>query len=121
MKLRNDGKRRSGESKPQNGTLEILCLPVLGTEFRLPQQTSSRPFSLRDLIRLLDSVEEDSDPGWKRFGFVLSFNQCTLDFGTDLETLRDFTSTSSDCYPDLASHYGKMMDESYCAEEKRLV
>jgi hypothetical protein len=58
------------------------------------------------------------DPEWKRFGFVLSFNQCNLDCGTDLETLRDFTSTSSDCYPNLASHYSQVIDEWYSLQEK---
>jgi hypothetical protein len=71
-----------------------------GTEIRLPQQPCSRPFSLLELIHFLDSVEQDSDSEWRRFGFVLSFNQCNLDCGTDLETLRDFTSASSDYFPD---------------------
>jgi hypothetical protein len=118
MKIRNDGKRRSGESKPQNGTLEILCLPVLGTEFRLPQQPCSRQFSLLKLIHFLDSVEQDSDPEWRHFGFVLSLNQCNLDCGTDLETPRDFTSVSSDYYPGLASQHGQMIDEWYSIQEK---
>jgi hypothetical protein len=82
------------------------------TEFLLPQQTSRRPFSLGQLIRFLDSVEqEDADPSWNRFGFVLSPNQCNLECGTDLETLRDFTSVSSDFYPDLASHYREAIEE----------
>ena len=53
------------------------------------------------------------------FGFVLSFNQCNLDCGTDLEALRDFTSITSDYYLDLASYYRQVMDEWYSAEEKR--
>jgi hypothetical protein len=40
-----------------------------GTEFRLPQQTSSRPFSLRELIRFLNSVEHpEGDARWRRSG-----------------------------------------------------
>jgi hypothetical protein len=73
-----------------------------------------------ELIHFLDSVEQDSDPEWRHFGFVLSFNQCNLDCGTDLETLRDFTSISSDHYPDLASHYAQVMDEWYSVQKKLL-
>jgi hypothetical protein len=47
------------------------------------------------------------------FGFARSFNECNLDCGTDLETLRDLTSVSSDHYADLASHYSQVMDECY--------
>jgi hypothetical protein len=89
------------------------------TEFGLSQNTSSRPFSPHGLIGFLDSVEHpQADLSWKRFGFVLSFNQCNLDCGTDLETLRAFTGISSDYYPDLASHYDQGMDEWYSVQEK---
>ena len=86
------------------------------TEFRLPQQTSSRPFSLGELVRFLDSVERVdnfAEPSWSQFGFVLSWNQCNLDCGSDLEDLRDFTLVSSDYYSDLASHYKHATAEWY--------
>ena len=85
------------------------------TEFRLPQRTSARPFSLVELIRFLDSVEqiEVTEPSWNRFGFVLSWNQSNLECGSDLETLREFTRVSSDYYPDLASHYSEAIEEWY--------
>jgi hypothetical protein len=57
-----------------------------------------------------------ADLSWKRCGFVLSFNECNLDCGTDLETLRDFTSISSDYYPDLASHCRQVMEEWYSVQ-----
>jgi hypothetical protein len=42
------------------------------TEFGLAQQTSQRPFSLRELIVFLDSAKHyDGDPNWLRFGFPL--------------------------------------------------
>jgi hypothetical protein len=45
------------------------------TEFGLPQQTSQRPFSLRELIAFLDSVKDyGADPRWRRFGFPLVYN-----------------------------------------------
>ena len=68
------------------------------------------------MIRFLDSVEHpEADPEWKRFGFVLSFNQTSLECGTDLETLKDFTSVESDFYPELGQHYGRAIDEWYQA------
>jgi hypothetical protein len=91
------------------------------TEFGLPQQTSQRPFSLRELIVFLDSVRHyDGDPNWHRFGFPLVYNECNLDGGADLETLRDFTRVSSDFYPDLAFHYSRVIDEWYSVREKLL-
>jgi hypothetical protein len=45
------------------------------------------------------------------------FNQYNLDCGTDLETLRNFSSISSDYYPDLASHYGQVMEEWFLSKK----
>jgi hypothetical protein len=85
------------------------------TEFRLPQQTSRRPFSLGGLIRFLNSVEEvdRSEPSQAQFGSVLFYNQRNLEGGTDLETLRDFIRVGSDYYPDLAAHYAKAIEQLY--------
>ena len=46
------------------------------SEFKLPQRTSSHPFSLRGLICFLDAVKHcKADPTWNRFGFAsLSIN-----------------------------------------------
>ena len=57
------------------------------------------------------------DPAWQAFGFVLSFNECNLEGGADLETLWSFTSVSSDFYPGLASHYSQLIDDWYAARE----
>jgi hypothetical protein len=106
-------------ARPSGSRIKYKLVDEYQTKFQLPQETSSRPFSLRELIRFLDSVEqEDADPSWNRFGFVLSSNQCNLECGTDLETLRDFTSVSSDFYPDLGSHYREAMEEWYLTRER---
>jgi hypothetical protein len=106
-------------ARPTGSRIKYSLLDEYNTEFCLPQKTSCRPFSLRELIRFLDSVEqEDADPSWNRFGFVLSSNQCNLDCGTDLETLRDFTSVSSDFYPELGSHYREAIEEWYLGRER---
>jgi hypothetical protein len=109
----------SVRARPTGSRIKYSLLDEYNTEFCLPQKTSCRPFSLRELIRFLDSVEqEDVDPSWNRFGFVLSSNQCNLDCGTDLETLRDFTSVSSDFYPELGSHYREAIEEWYLGRER---
>jgi hypothetical protein len=105
-------------ARPVGSRIKYQLVDEYETEFRLPQQASSRPFSLGELIWFLDSVERVDDniePSWNQFGFVLSANQCNLECGTELETLRDFTRVSSDYYPDLASHYTEAIEEWYDA------
>jgi hypothetical protein len=77
-------------ARPAGSRIRYRLVDEYQTEFRLPQQTSARPFSLHELIRLLDSVErvDMTDLSWDRFGFVLSYNQCNLECGSDLESLR---------------------------------
>ena len=102
-------------ARPLNSRIRYRLVDEYSSEFRLPQQTSSRPFSLGELIRFLDSVEQvdTTEPGWAEFGFVLSSSQCNLECGADLDTLRDFTRVESDYYPDLASHYAEAIEEWY--------
>ena len=104
-------------ARPAGSRVRYRLVDEYQTEFRLPQQMSARPFFLRELIWLLDSVErvEVIDPSWNRFGFVLSYNQCNLECGSDLESLRNFTRVSSDYYPELASHYSEAIEEWYGA------
>jgi hypothetical protein len=104
-------------ARPVGTRIKYRLVDEYSSEYRLPQQTSSRPLSLGELIRFLDSVEQGdvSEPSWTQFGFVLSSSQCNLECGADLETLRDFTQVESDYYPDLASHYAKAIQEWYDA------
>jgi hypothetical protein len=105
-------------ARPSGSRIKYRVVDEYATEFLLPQQTSRRPFSLRQLIWFLDSVEHpEADASWNRFGFVLSFNECNLECGTDLETLQDFTSVSSDFYPELGSHYREAIEEWYLGRE----
>jgi hypothetical protein len=107
----------SFRARPLGSRIKYRLVDEYSSEFQLPQQTSSRPLSLGELIRFLDSVEQEgvSEPSWTQFGFVLSSNQCNLDCGGDLEDLRDFTRVESDYYPDLASHYAEAIEEWYQA------
>jgi hypothetical protein len=101
--------------RPSGSRIRYRLVDEYQSEFRLPQQTAARPFSLGELIRFLDSVEQAdvTEPNWNRFGFILCWNQSSLECSSDLETLRDFTRVSSDYYPDLASHYNEAIEEWY--------
>jgi len=58
---------------------------------------------------------------WRGFPTGCNVILDELDCGTDLETLRDFTSVSSDFYPfypDLASHYARVIEEWYSGHEQ---
>ena len=67
-------------ARPVGSRIKYRLIDEYSSQFRLPQQTSSRPFSLGELIGFLDSVEQDevSEPSWNKFGFVLSSNHCNL-------------------------------------------
>jgi len=106
-------------ARPTGSRIKYKLVDEYQTEFQPPQETSRRPFSLGQLVRFLDAVEHpEADASWKTFGFVLSFNECNLDCGTDLEALRDFTSVSSDFYPGLGSHYREAIEEWYLGRER---
>ena len=104
-------------ARPSGSRIRYRLVDEYQTEFRLPQQTSRRPFSLGELVQFLDSVEpaDVGELSWAQFGFVLSYSQCNLECGADLETLRDFVRVESDYYPDLAAHYSQAIEDWYQA------
>jgi hypothetical protein len=108
----------SFRARPTGSRIEHRLVDEYESEFTLPQRTSRRPFSLRQLIRFLDSIQQvgSGDPSWDRFGFVLSFNQCNLEWGAVLKDLQNFTQVYSDQYPDLASHYSRKIADWYKAQ-----
>jgi hypothetical protein len=111
----------SVRARPRGKRIEYSVCDEYQVEYGLPQKTSRQPFSLRELIRFLDSVEHpEHDPEWERFGFILSFNQTSLDCSGDLEVPEDFTSVQSDFYPDLGRHYDRAIDEWYQARVAEL-
>jgi hypothetical protein len=102
----------SVRARPRSRRIEYSVCDEYQVEYRLAQKTSSRPLSLGELIRFLDSVEHpDAEPEWERFGFVLSFNETNLCCGADIETLEDFTRVGSDFYPELGQHYVRAIGE----------
>src|SRR6201984_385995 len=105
-------------ARPRGKRIEYTVCDEYESEFKLPQRSSSHPFSLRKLIWFLDNVEHrESDPGWNRFGFVLSYNQCNLDCGCPLDELRNFTHVASDFYPGLSVHYAKTIADWYYMQQ----
>jgi hypothetical protein len=85
-------------ARPSDSRIKYRVADEYQTEFSIPQQTSMRPFSLRELIQFLDAIEHpEADLSWKRSGSSFSDNQCNLDCGADLENPPDFTNVSSDC------------------------
>ena len=107
-------------ARPIGSRIKYSLVDEYKTVYRLPQQTSSRPLSLRELIRFLDLVEQPdlTEPAWSRFGFILSFNESSLDCGADLDDLRDFTRLGSDYYPDLAEHYFRTVEDWYAGRRE---
>jgi hypothetical protein len=102
----------SVRARPRGRRIEYSVCDEYQVEYGLPRKTSNRPLSLGELIRFLDSVEHpEAEPEWRRFGFVLSFNETNLCCGADLETLEGFTSVGSDFYPELGQHYARAIDE----------
>src|SRR5260221_14205166 len=107
-------------ARPIGSRIRYRLVDEYETEYRLPQQTSRRPFSLRELVRFLEFVEQPdlSDPTWSRFGFVLSFNESCLGCGADLRDLRDFTRLDSDYYPDRVTAYSQALEEWYADQRE---
>jgi hypothetical protein len=97
-------------ARPSTERIRYRLVDGYQTEFRLSRQTSQCPFSLRELIIFVDSVEDNGlDANWHRFGFPLVFNEFHFETDRDLDALRDFTRVSSDFYPDLERHYGQVI------------
>jgi len=83
-------------------------------EFSLWTDSSLKPFTLKELIEFLDkSSQGDGYPG----GLSLSYNNSNADSGLDRESLEDFTTISSEIYPQLEEHYDRVFAD-WVAEEK---
>ena len=84
------------------------------SEFTLWRDTSIKPFSLKELIEFLDKSSQGIGyPG----GLSLSYNNSNADSGLDRESLEDFTTISSEIYPQLEEHYDRVFAD-WVAEEQ---
>ena len=76
--------------------------------------SSKKPFSLKELIEFLDnSTQEIGYQG----GLSLSYNNYNAEGGIDRESLEEFTTISSEIYPQLEEHYQHVFAD-WVAEEK---
>ena len=89
------------------------------SEFVFKPRSSTRPLALGQLVDSLDSVEnlgggdlDVPDAAWLRHGWVLHFNETNRACSDTEDSVeyRDFTSISSEFYPDLARHYKRLID-----------
>jgi hypothetical protein len=97
--------------------IEYRVVDEYQCEFVFEPTSSSKPLTLGQLIDSLDRVEQsgggfDFDSVWLRHGWVLSANETNRacsDTG-DSVPYRNFTSISSEFYPDLVRHYRWLID-----------
>jgi len=76
--------------------------------------SSKKPFTLKELIEFLDnSTQEIGYQG----GLSLSYNNYNAEGGLDRESLEEFTTISSEIYPQLEEHYQHVFRD-WVAEKK---
>ena len=84
-------------------------------EFSLWTDSSLKPFTLKELIEFLDNSSQGLGyPG----GLSLSYNNSNADSGLDREGLEDFTTISSEIYPQLEKHYDRVFSDWIEEEEE---
>jgi hypothetical protein len=99
--------------------IEYRVVDEYQSEFFFRPQSSTSPLTLGQLIDSLDEVEnlggpqlDAGEPAWLRHGWVLHFNEtnraCNPTEGS--VPYRNFTHVGSEFYPDLARHYGRLID-----------
>ena len=97
--------------------IEYRVVDEYQSEFVFKPHSSTRSLTLGQLIDSLDSLEQsggelDIDAVWLRHGWVLvanETNRACSDTG-DSVPYRNFTTVSSEFYPDLARHYRWLID-----------
>jgi hypothetical protein len=107
-------------ARPSGSRILYRICDEYDSSYKLPQKSSSQPFSLAEFIRFLDAVDQGtSKPDWSQFGFVLEFNESNFDSGAALEDFREFSRIESEFYPELELHYAQAIEEWYeaCAAE----
>ncbi len=88
-------------------TIEYSVVDEHDGKFNLWTEWSDKPFSLSELVDFIDRTELE---GSSYSGLSLSFNNSNAEC-MDKEDLVGFTTISSEIYPDLEDHYGKVFTE----------
>ena len=87
-------------------------------EFSLWTDSSVKPFTLKELIEFLYKASQGLGyPG----GLSLSYNNSNADSGLDRESLEDFTTISSEIYPQLEKHYDHVFADWGAEEQEKEV
>ncbi|WP_424315684.1 hypothetical protein [Haloferula sp.] len=76
------------------------------TDFSFTPKTSNKPLTQGELIAMIDGVDDGRDGG-----LALCYNQMNADGGSCPESLREFTTLSSEFYPDLYDHYDEIHED----------
>ena len=91
----------------EDDTIHYSVVDEYEGKFSLETESGDDPFSLAELIQFIDGTELE---GSSYSGLSLSFNNSNAE-GMDKEDLVGFTTISSEIYPDLEDHYGKVFTE----------
>ena len=91
----------------ESETIEYSVVDEHDGKFNLWTEWSDKPFSLSELVEFIDRTELE---GSSYSGLSLSFNNSNAEC-MDKEDLVGFTTISSEIYPDLEDHYGKVFTE----------
>ena len=91
----------------EDDTIHYSVVDEYEGKFTLETESGDDPFSLAELIQFIDGTELE---GSSYSGLSLSFNNSNAE-GMDKEDLVGFTTISSEIYPDLEDHYGKVFTE----------
>ena len=101
-------------AKRDGSEYHYSVLDEYGDTYSLFTQTSEDTFTLDDLVDFIDYSEQIG--GWSG-GLSLSYNNANTEGGMDRESLEEFTTISSEIYPQLEEHYQNVFAD-WVAEEK---
>jgi hypothetical protein len=92
--------------EPGSTLIHYRIVDEYETEFDFTPTTSTAPLSHAELVALIDGVDGGNDGG-----LALCCNEMNFDSMGNAESLRHFTSVSSEFYPSLHGHYEAVFDQ----------
>jgi len=101
----------------EDQTIKYSIVDEHTEEFKLWTEWSAEPFTLGELIEFIDN-SETAESSWG--GLSLCFNNSNAEH-MDREDLVDFTTISSEIYPELQTHYSEVFSEWAKADAEKLV
>lgn len=91
---------------PGDELIHFRIVDEYDTTFGISPETAAEALTHRELVRLIDTVD-----GGEWGGLGMCYNLANHESGCDPESLRHFTSVSSDFYPDLFDHYDDIHEQ----------